>query len=504
MARHAFQRSRTALSLVAVGSVAALTAGVLGMTGAATAAPKYSANLVANPDFEAGTKGWNAQASHTSLSRGAGHESKHSGVVTARANGVRLLLNDSPNVVKDTAKGDHFVASVWVSTSAAKLPVSLRFREVDGGSLVGTAQSTAVAHKGTWTKISGEYRAAGAGHEIAVQVISATAQVRDTLLVDDVDVRVEIKEEAGEKPKPSTSEKPKPSESPTPTPKPSPSKSEEDEPAPAKPVSGPTLFGASVYTGDGDSFETALSKSISRYGSLETVRVFYPGMPADWPGKAGKVKSTIVVSFKADPKQVVSGSLDSFFTKWFADAPRNQDVYWTNFHEPEDQIESGQFTAAQYREAYQRLDRLADKAGNPRLHTTTIWMCFDLKKGSGRDWHDYYPGDDVVDVMGWDCYNRGAQTGAYDSPASLIDALRTASESKGKPWGLGEFASKLAAGDNGTDRAAWLRASANYFREHDALWVNYFDAHGGNVENPEYRLLDSASQAAWRWAVSGS
>src|SRR3954451_12915920 len=106
--------------------------------------------------------------------------------------------------------------------------------------------------------------------------------------------------------------------------------------------------------------------------------------------------------------------------------------------------------------------------------------------------------------MGWDCYNRGRDTGTYDPPASILDNLREASESMNKPWGLAEYASKLAPADSGTGRAQWLRDSANYFRAHDALWANYFDNYGGAVANPEYRLLDAPSRAAWKWAVSGS
>lgn len=500
MARHAVQRSRTVLSLVAAGSAAALVAGILAVNGAATAAPKWSDNLVSNPDFESGTQGWNAQLPKTSLSQGEGHSGKRSGAVKAGVNGARLLLNDSPNVVRDTEKGDHFVASVWVRTDAKRLPVVLRFREVDGAALVGTAQDAAVVQKsGGWVQLSAEYVAAGTGHQIAIQVLSGPAAKGESMLVDDVDVRRQIKEAAAEeKPKPSQSAKPTESAKPAPTP----SKSDKPRATEAPAASGTTLFGASVYTADGTSFETALARSNSAYGGMKTVRVFYPGMPADWPGKAGKVTSTMVVSFKAPPAQVLSGSLDSFFTQWFADAPRDRDVYWTNYHEPEDNIESGNFTAAQYRDAIRHLDALADKAGNPRLHTTTIWMCFTLRPGSGRDWHDYYPGSDVVDVMAWDCYNNvGSDKGEYYSPATLLDDLRAVSESQHKPWGLGEYGSRLVSGDEGSGRAKWLKDSAAYAREHDALWVNYFDAlHGGS----EYRLLDAASQAAWRSVVTGS
>ncbi len=511
MGRHAVQRPRTAISLVAAAGAAALVAAILSVNGAATAeAPRLSDNLVSNPDFESGNAGWNTQNSKVTLSSGAGHESRRAAKLTALAR-TNLLLNDSPNVIASAAKGDRYVASVWVRTDTPRLGVTFRFREVAGLSLVGKTESKAVLTDGAWHQLSAEYTAVGDGTQIAVQVLALKAAKGDTFSVDDVDVRKVLTDrdqpEAKPAPKPTKTEKPKPSPTESATAKPEPTKSEpakSDNPKPPSAAKGNTLFGASVYTGDGTSFATALARSNANYGGLKVVRVFFPGMPSAWPGKAGSTGGPVVVSFKASPQQVVSGNLDGFFRNWFANAPRDRDIYWTNFHEPEDNIEKGQFTATQYREALRRLDGLADAAGNPRLHTATIWMCYDLRKGSGRDWKDYYPGSDVVDLMGWDCYNRGRDNGTYDSPASILDDLRIASESMGKPWGLGEFASKLAPGDNGQDRAAWLKASAEYFRSHDATFVNYFDAFGGAVANPEYRLLDAPSRAAWKWVVSGS
>ncbi len=524
MGRHAVQRRQATLSLVAAGAVLVLGAGLLSVNGMATAEPrKLSDNLVGNPDFEGGTGGWNAQAPNTTLSLGAGRESRRAAKVTATGAARTLLLNDSPNVVSRSTAGATYLASVWVRSDAPRISATLRFREVNGRALAGRGQASLVLDGTGWQQLTAEYVAAGDGHQIAVQVLTGRVSQGASVSIDDVDVR-QVLTDAEPDPKPSDpapegsdkgtdgagpdeqeSSKPEPSESESA--KPEPSKSESAKPEPADPPAAPkgkTLFGASVYTGGGTSFDDALKQSNANYGGLEIVRVFHPSLPTAWPGKAGTTGGPVVVSFKANPKQVVAGQLDDFFADWFKKAPRDRDIYWTNYHEPEDNIEDGAFTAAQYRDALRRLDSLADAAGNPRLHTTTIWMCYDLKPGSGRDWRDYYPGSDVVDVMGWDCYNRGAKTGAYDSPASLLDGLREVSESMGKPWGLGEYASKLAPGDSGQGRAEWLRDSANYLRQHDASWVCYFDNFAGSVANPEYRLKDAPSQGAWRWAVSES
>lgn len=98
------------------------------------------------------------------------------------------------------------------------------------------------------------------------------------------------------------------------------------------------------------------------------------------------------------------------------DRPRDRDVYWVYYHEPEDNIAAGEFTAADYRAAWRRLRSLADKAGNPRLHATLVLMGWSLDPLSKRDWRDYYPGRDVIQVLGWDVYNLGWKKGRYDSP----------------------------------------------------------------------------------------
>ena len=121
-------------------------------------------------------------------------------------------------------------------------------------------------------------------------------------------------------------------------------------------------------------------------------------------------------------------------------------------------------------------------------------MNWTLKRVSGRAWRDYYPGDAIIDVLAWDAYNPAAGRGVYQSPERMFGGVRAVSERVGKPWGIAEFGSVLAAGDDGAGRAAWLRAVAAYLREHEACFATYFDTDIG----VDYRLHDEASRAAWR------
>jgi hypothetical protein len=256
-----------------------------------------------------------------------------------------------------------------------------------------------------------------------------------------------------------------------------------------------------VYQEPGETFEQAYQRRVNEFGSLPVDRVYYPGLPQPWPGIAGYGGTAVSVSFKAAPKDVLAGAYDAMLTSWFETAPRDRDVYWTYYHEPEDNIAAGEFTAADYRAAWQRISALENRAQNPRLHATLILMCYSLSAYSGRHFTDYYPGAASIDVLGWDCYNQGWGKGLYYSPASMFAAVLAESTATGKPYAVTEFGSQVVAGDTtGAGRAAWLRASGSYLAQQHALFVTYFDSPHSN----DYRLLDIPSLQAWTAVIASS
>lgn len=261
---------------------------------------------------------------------------------------------------------------------------------------------------------------------------------------------------------------------------------------------GATLYGASFQTRQGESYKAALARTDKRLGRLDLVRVFYPRAPDRWPGKApGR---NVVVSFKLPPSQVVAGRFDASMRAWFAAAPEDLDVYWCYWHEPENDIEDGTFTAAEYKSAFSHLDQLADEAGNSRLRSTVILQSYSTRPASGRNWRDYVPDPDSVDVLAWDAYNR--DTSQYSSPADLLDGPLRASTSLGLPFAVAELGSPLVSGDDGSRRAAWLRAVGAYLKQHDAVFVDYFDfLWNGGAD--DYRLRDNPSVQAWKHISGG-
>lgn len=281
----------------------------------------------------------------------------------------------------------------------------------------------------------------------------------------------------------------------TPPPRVTPSQPLAPTAAPTVPTPSRTRFGAAFQVRRGEGYANALARTDQSLGRLDVVRVFYPGAPAPWPGKApGR---NVVVSFKLDPRAVVTSEFDEQMRTWFRTAPRDLDVNWVYWHEPEDDIEAGRFTAEEFRAAFAHLARLAREANNPRLKSTLVLMSYTTRAASGRNWRDYYPGDDVIDVFAWDVYNRPGRDGeAYSSPAELMDAPRKISESVGKPFAVAELGSVLAPGDDGTGRATWLRTVGEYVKEHNADFLIYFDL-SWNGGADDYRLRDAPSRQAW-------
>jgi len=264
-------------------------------------------------------------------------------------------------------------------------------------------------------------------------------------------------------------------------------------------TTGGPLCGASFTSEQpGETYQQAFHRLDTLYGGLDTVRVFYGGLPANWPGKLDAGNRPLIVSFKAAPRDILAGAHDAYLRAWFRAAPTNREISWTYYHEPEDNIRDGEFTAPDYRAAWQRLARLADEAGNPRLRATLILMGWSLDPRSGRNWRDYYPGRDTIDVLGWDNYNDAAAKGRYASPAEVFGRLVEVSRAEGLPFGIAETGSAIIAGDDGTGRAAWLRDAVRYLTEAGALYIAYFDLDWREHSGVDYRLRDAPGAAAWR------
>lgn len=255
------------------------------------------------------------------------------------------------------------------------------------------------------------------------------------------------------------------------------------------------LLGASV------SGSANLAQKTSEFGHMAAVRVYYPGLPGAnaWTtGVPAATKSTVVVSFKALPQTILSGADDAALAHFFNTAPQGRPIYYSYYHEPEDNIEAGQFTVADYKAAWARVVSIANAAHNPDLHSTLILMEWDLQAASGRNWKSYLPGGGIISTLGWDAYPAGTvndRNPQLTPPADFLGPAVAASKSVGLPFGFAEFALATPVG-----RPAWLTDVGNYIMQSGAVFGTLFDSSAF----PTMQLTDSGSITAWRSLVAES
>lgn len=274
-----------------------------------------------------------------------------------------------------------------------------------------------------------------------------------------------------------------------------------DPPTDPPPPAVPLLVGSSNDLNTGETWTQGLVRRDATMGPLDVVRVFYPGLPdATWAGsKPAQCNRPVVVSFKALPADINAGKHDALLQGWFNSMPKNTfKIWWAFYHEPEDNIEAGSFTAAQFRTAFRRIAGLARAANNPNLINTLILMGWTVNSASGRNFNDFYPGGDVVDVMAWDNYSV---TSRYQAPAEIYDRIVAKSKEIGKPWGIAETgAAKLSSDATGSGHAAWISSVRTYILAQNPkpVFITYWD---NDVPSADYRLNTAAAQKAWsNWA----
>ncbi len=267
------------------------------------------------------------------------------------------------------------------------------------------------------------------------------------------------------------------------------------QPAAADRVLSGTRFGASVDEGRLD-WLRALHKSDQRYTRMEVVRVFEPVIRDGWSGRLGDVNRPMSVSFVAPASQVLSGEHDATLRAWFRHAPAGDPIWWTYWHEPEDNVAAGDVSARRYRAAWRHINAIAQRVGGANLHPTLVLMAWTAKSASGRQVRDYYPGD-FIDVMAWDGYNPPGSRG-YASPREIFGPAAAATKRLGNRFAIAEVGSVLVPGDEGSRRARWLVDVARFAAARSAAFVNYWDA---KIPDEDYQLRDLPSRLAWRSVV---
>ena len=171
-----------------------------------------------------------------------------------------------------------------------------------------------------------------------------------------------------------------------------------------------------------------------------------------------------------------------------------RDARFTFNHEPETADSAPNGTALDYRGAWRRMVELVRSRGGDDIEMVWTVGASALREPEGRA---FYPGDDVVDVIGADLYNWFTCQGTdrpWVSFDNLVEPAVEFAAERGKPLALPEFASAADPADLNR-RAGWMDAAVDVMTEWDPAermgveldYVAWFDVTAPGGTNPDCR-----------------
>jgi hypothetical protein len=229
-------------------------------------------------------------------------------------------------------------------------------------------------------------------------------------------------------------------------------------------------------------------------------------------------------SFNIPPADVAAGKWDARISTFVASTPRN--TILSIWHEPEQEIEHGLYTAAQFRAMMVRFKGLVD-AQNTRdkgsRMVSVVLMVSTFTGFKGRDPNTYWPGNAGADLIAVDAYGSPSGTHTamvpagytdgrnWKTSAALLTPVHDFAVSKGTRWGVSEFG-YLVDVDNPTRKARTITDGVAYARSHSAVMFEYYDSSGSRADwrlryqSPRVPSTSDASDAvkALRAAIAGS
>jgi len=205
-------------------------------------------------------------------------------------------------------------------------------------------------------------------------------------------------------------------------------------------------------------------------GPGNVLRVYHESMdfPTGEEIAAAENGMQVVLTFRLSPDATAAGEHDQQMREALAEMDDAGGTWFVGyFHEPEIRL-----TPEEYRAAFSRIARIVQQSTHVRSIAVLMGYTF-----TARNPDDWYPGDDVVDVLGIDGYdwlgcieNGGdgrtdAHPRSYGEIFEPADAFATA---HGKPWIATEFGRAYDPAEPDA-RVGWLRDSAAWMDEHPSM-----------------------------------
>ncbi len=241
-------------------------------------------------------------------------------------------------------------------------------------------------------------------------------------------------------------------------------------------VTSSVIYGVNAGNGANDSF----TKRITEFGRVPIARVYYPesqnGLGANGlfnTAKEGGAESIAQVSFKTLPVNILNGSWDAKLTTYVQSIPAGFQVMLTYWHEPNAELNSGLFTAADYVNAWVYISNLMVSLGvvaSGRVICAPNYTSPSTQSGVAwsRTWIPDVTLMHVGTRLTWDAYgNPYGGTGldsAYPPVAQVIDPALVENAATGYTnWGITEFNTPQRNHDpSATAQTQWIQDYIDY------------------------------------------
>jgi len=249
------------------------------------------------------------------------------------------------------------------------------------------------------------------------------------------------------------------------------------EPAPSEPVEPATVFGSSTGAHTYDEF-TAMAGA-----PLKVRRSYEVDVPTDFTKRSTGYdigRCATVVSMKPDLVALNTRQLDNKILYYLSTIPTDHRVHLIIWHEPEDNIENGSFSAAEYKQGQVVMRNLVNTANMNRAVPIRFggnWMSWSVNPKSGRNAEDYYPGDNVWDFLSWDGYE---QKGTTRSPVEIFGPCVNFNNSHGLRFAVAETG--VSTSKPSDYRVEWIIQNKVYASTNNAEFWCYWDGSFADFE----------------------
>jgi len=289
---------------------------------------------------------------------------------------------------------------------------------------------------------------------------------------------------------------------PPPPPTPSPT------PSPPPPPPGAMWIGAAQN--EPNTTLSAFTSTSNVMGPLRVRRSFSgsaPSVPSTEPAlisgdAAAGISSFYSCKVNSGPAAIINGSQDANLRSLFNSMPKTRMTYFTMWHEPENDINSGSFTSAQFTQMIAHIwDVKQSTANASHIQVGYIAMDYWWRTGTSfqKNGDQMLPPSGKYDFLAVDDYNTATTSGRTNAGTDpQFQNWYSWAKNKGKPLYVTEFGRKPDPNDPNA-RAKDLLDSESWLKSHGFGMFLYWNGSGAQGD---WKLYSSQDIGAWKAIAS--